>query len=183
MTLEAGVDDTVALLEDVIGGAADLLGQRNGAFIAMLTAMRRPELVRRLVPVSGGFRRDGLVFSADEGDPQQMVAEFGPSYGEVSPEGEEHFPVIVDQTAELERKQPALAQAALRDIKAPTLLMFGDDDRAHQGNLRGDPRRRAVTVRCAVGSSACLLPDSRCQNVGGLEVDDATESRTFHRSM
>jgi pimeloyl-ACP methyl ester carboxylesterase len=128
MTFEAGVDDTVALLEDVIGGAADLLGHSNGAFIAMLTAMCRPELVHRLVLVSGGFHRDGLVFSADEGDPQEMVAEFGPSYGEVSPEGEEHFPVIVDKTAELERKQPALAQAALRDIKAPTLLMFGDDD-------------------------------------------------------
>jgi pimeloyl-ACP methyl ester carboxylesterase len=128
MTFEAGVDDTVALLEDVIGGAADLLGHSNGAFIAMLTAMRRPELVRRLVLVSGGFHRDGLVFSANEGDSKEMVAEFGPSYGEVSPEGEEHFPVIVDKTAELERKQPALAQAALRDIKAPTLLMFGDDD-------------------------------------------------------
>jgi hypothetical protein len=31
----------------------------------------------------------------------EIVAEFGPSYGEVSPEGEEHFRVIVEKTAEL----------------------------------------------------------------------------------
>jgi pimeloyl-ACP methyl ester carboxylesterase len=128
MTFEAGVDDTIALLEDVVGGPAHLLGHSNGAFIAMLTAMRRPELVRRLILVSGGFHRDGLMVSADEADPDAMVAEFGASYGEVSPEGEAHFRVIVEKTAELERGEPALDAQRLREVKARTLLMFGDDD-------------------------------------------------------
>jgi pimeloyl-ACP methyl ester carboxylesterase len=128
MTFEAGVDDTIALLEDVVGGPAHLLGHSNGAFIAMLTAMRRPELVRRLILVSGGFHRDGLMVSADEADPDAMVAEFGASYGEVSPEGEAHFRVIVEKTAELERREPALDAQRLREVKARTLLMFGDDD-------------------------------------------------------
>src|SRR5215203_2047736 len=36
MTFDAGDDDTVALLEDVVGGPANLLGHSIGAFIALL---------------------------------------------------------------------------------------------------------------------------------------------------
>jgi pimeloyl-ACP methyl ester carboxylesterase len=128
MTFEAGADDTIALLEDVIGGPAHLVGHSNGAFVALLTAMRRPDLVRRLVMVSGGFHRDGFVSGEGEFDPDAVVAEYGRSYGEVSPNGEEHFRVVVEKTAELESKEPALAEAKLHQVKSMTLLMFGDDD-------------------------------------------------------
>jgi pimeloyl-ACP methyl ester carboxylesterase len=128
MSFEAMVDDSVALLEEVVGGPAHLAGHSNGAFVALLTALRRPDLVRGLVLVSGGFHRDGLVPQAREFDPDAVVAELAASYGEVSPDGEEHFRVIVEKTAELESKEPALAQAALRNVKARTLVMFGDDD-------------------------------------------------------
>jgi pimeloyl-ACP methyl ester carboxylesterase len=128
MTFEAMVDDTVALLEVVVGGTAHLVGHSNGAFVGLLTALRRPDLVRRLVLVSGGFHRDGLIPAAADFDPDAVVAELGPSYGEVSPDGEEHFRVVVKKAAELESKEPALAQATLRELKPRTLLMFGDDD-------------------------------------------------------
>jgi hypothetical protein len=51
--------------------------------------------------------------------------------------------VIVEKTAELESREPALAQAARRDVKARTLLMFGDDDLLTIKHMRGEPRRRA----------------------------------------
>jgi pimeloyl-ACP methyl ester carboxylesterase len=127
MTFEAGVDDTVALLEDVVGGPAELVGHSNGAFIALLTALARPDLVRRLVLVSGGFHREGLLPAGDF-DPDAVVDAYGASYGEVSPEGEEHFRVIVEKTAELESKEPALAAERLREVRPRTLVMFGDDD-------------------------------------------------------
>jgi pimeloyl-ACP methyl ester carboxylesterase len=127
MTFEDKVDDTVALLGQVVRGPAHLVGHSNGAFVGLLTALRRPDLVRRLVMVSGGFHRDGLVPQGDF-DPDQVVAELGPSYGEVSPDGEEHFRVIVEKTAELEGKEPALPEEALPELKVRTLLMFGDDD-------------------------------------------------------
>jgi len=128
MTFEAGVDDTVALLEDVVGGPAHLLGHSNGAFIGLLTTLRRPDLVRRLVLVSGGFHRDGFMSTGAEVDIDAVVAEYGRSYGEVSPDGEEHFRVVVEKTAELESKEPALPEAALAAVQRRTLLMFGDDD-------------------------------------------------------
>jgi pimeloyl-ACP methyl ester carboxylesterase len=128
MTFEAGVDDTVALLEDIVGRPAHLVGHSNGAFIGLLTALQRPDLVRRLVIVSGGFHRDGLV-SEDPGEnPDAPLPDFAASHGEVSPDGKEHFNVLVEKTMELESREPALPQAELADVKAPTLLMFGDDD-------------------------------------------------------
>jgi pimeloyl-ACP methyl ester carboxylesterase len=128
MTFEAGVDDTVALLEQVVGGPAHLVGHSNGAFLGLLTAIRRPDLVRRLVMVSGGFHRDGLVPEPPGENPDAPLPDLAASHAEVSPDGEDHFSVLMEKTMELEAREPALPQAALNDVKAPTLLMFGDDD-------------------------------------------------------
>jgi pimeloyl-ACP methyl ester carboxylesterase len=128
MTFEAGVDDTVALLEQVVGGPAHLVGHSNGAFIALLTALRRPDLVHSLVMVSGGFNRDGLVSQEPAENPDAPLPDFAASHAEVSPDGEGHFQVLVEKTMELESKEPALPETALHEVKARTLLMFGDDD-------------------------------------------------------
>jgi pimeloyl-ACP methyl ester carboxylesterase len=128
MTFESGVDDTVALLERVIGGPADLVGHSNGAFVALLTALRRPDLVRRLVMVSGGFHRGGLVQQEPAENPDAPLPDFAALHAEVSPGGEGHFQVLLEKTMELESKEPALPETALREVKARTLLMFGDDD-------------------------------------------------------
>ena len=52
-------DDTIAFLETVIGTPADLVGHSDGAMVAMLVAMQRPDLVNRLVLISGGFNKSG----------------------------------------------------------------------------------------------------------------------------
>ena len=128
ITFDLMTQDTIDFFEEVVGEPAHLLGHSNGAFVALLIALRRPELVRRLVLVSGGFHRDGFVQSGDQVDVDAAVAALGPSYGEVSPDGEEHFRVVVEKLAEMERSQPALPEPELRMVKAPTLVMFGDDD-------------------------------------------------------
>jgi pimeloyl-ACP methyl ester carboxylesterase len=135
MSFEADADDTVALLEEVIGGSAHLVGHSNGAFVALLVALRRPDLVRRLVMVSGGFHRDGLMPTGADFDPDEVVAALGQSYGEVSPDGEDHFRVVVEKTAELESREPALPEERLREVKPRTLVMFGDDDLVTLGHI------------------------------------------------
>src|SRR4051812_5820212 len=57
ITYQVMADDTIAFLEQVVGGPADLLGHSDGAFIAMLVAMQRPELVNRLGMISGGYKK------------------------------------------------------------------------------------------------------------------------------
>lgn len=128
MTFEAMVDDNVALLEEVVGGPAHLVGHSNGGFAALLTALRRPALVRRLVMISGGFHRDGLVSEEPAENPDAPLPDFAAAHGEVSPHGEGHFQVLMEKTAGLDGKEPALPQSSLRNVEARTLLMFGDDD-------------------------------------------------------
>ena len=48
ITYQLMADDTIAFLETVVGEPADVVGHSDGAFTAMLVAMQRPELVKRL---------------------------------------------------------------------------------------------------------------------------------------
>jgi pimeloyl-ACP methyl ester carboxylesterase len=58
-TYEALAQDTIQFLEAVVGGPAHLVGHSVGAGVALHVALRRPDLVRRLVLVSGAFHHDG----------------------------------------------------------------------------------------------------------------------------
>ncbi|MER6343464.1 alpha/beta fold hydrolase [Streptomyces sp. NPDC001595] len=121
-------DDTVAFLEAVVGGPADLVGHSDGAVVAMLVAMRRPDLVRRLVMISGGFSKDGEA-APDAGWDVDAIFEFlGPSYGEVSPDGIGHFKVVAAKIGEMAAREPFLKPADLAAVTARSLLVFSDDD-------------------------------------------------------
>ena len=47
ITYQLMTDDTIAFLEAMVGQPADLVGHSVGAFVAMLVAIQRPELVKR----------------------------------------------------------------------------------------------------------------------------------------
>src|SRR6266568_4935866 len=87
--------DTVAFLTTVVGGPAHLAGHSLGGSTALHVALRHPGLVRRLVLISATIAPPRL--QAD-GSPWPGLAELvrflGPGYGEVSPDGEAHFPVV-----------------------------------------------------------------------------------------
>jgi pimeloyl-ACP methyl ester carboxylesterase len=59
ITYQLMADETIAFLDTVVGEPADLVGHSDGAFVAMLVAMQRPELVNRLVMISGVFNKSG----------------------------------------------------------------------------------------------------------------------------
>jgi pimeloyl-ACP methyl ester carboxylesterase len=119
--------DTVAFLEAVIGRPAHLVGCSDGAIVALLVARRRPDLVRRLVLVAGVFHLDGWVPSAIDPniDPPEFLAQL---YGEVSPDGLEHYPLVVAKLARMHVTEPTLAPDDLNEVTARTLVMVGDDD-------------------------------------------------------
>jgi pimeloyl-ACP methyl ester carboxylesterase len=96
LTFDLMAEDTIAFIETVLGRPAHLVGHSNGAFVALLVALRRANLVRRLVLVSGGFHRDGFVRAGDQFDVDAVVAALGSSYGKVSPDGEGHFQFLTE---------------------------------------------------------------------------------------
>jgi pimeloyl-ACP methyl ester carboxylesterase len=128
ITYQLMADDTIAFLDAVIGGPADLVGHSDGAFIAMLVAAQRPDLVHRLVMISGGFDKSGEAVPDMEFDLDQVTQFLGGAYGEVSPDGEEHFPVVAAKIAEMMTTEPHLERAELAKVRARSLVMFADDD-------------------------------------------------------
>lgn len=127
-TYQLMTDETIAFLETVVGEPADLVGHSDGAFVAMQVAMQRPELVKRLVLISGGFDTSGEAAPDMEFDVDQVVQFLGASYGEVSPDGEAHFPVVVAKIGELASTEPHLDRSELTKVSHDTLLVFSDDD-------------------------------------------------------
>jgi pimeloyl-ACP methyl ester carboxylesterase len=128
ITYQLMADDTIAFLDAVVGKPADLVGHSDGAVVAMLVAMQRPEVVKRLVMISGGFNTSGSAQPDLELDVDQLVAYLGKAYGEVSPDGEAHFPVVAAKIAELSKTEPNLEVSALAQVTQRSLVMFGDDD-------------------------------------------------------
>jgi pimeloyl-ACP methyl ester carboxylesterase len=128
ITYQLMTDDTIAFLEQVVGEPADLVGHSDGAFVAMQVAMQRPDLVKRLVMISGGFNKSGAVMPDMEWDVDQITQFLGPAYGEVSPDGEEHFPVVATKIGAMAAVEPNLAASELANVTARSLVMFSDDD-------------------------------------------------------
>jgi pimeloyl-ACP methyl ester carboxylesterase len=128
ITYQLMADDTIAFLDEVVGRPADLLGHSDGAFVAMMVGMQRPELVKRLVMISGGFNKSGEAMPDVELDVDQVVAFVGPSYGEVSPDGEAHLPVVAAKIRDMAKKEPDLEASELARVTQRALVMFSDDD-------------------------------------------------------
>jgi pimeloyl-ACP methyl ester carboxylesterase len=128
ITYQLMTDDTIAFLETVVGQPADLVGHSDGAFVAMLVAMQRPELVNRLVMISGGFSKSGEAAPDMEWDVDQIAEFLGSAYGEVSPDGVDHFKVVATKVGEMAAVEPALQASELAEVTCRSLVMFADDD-------------------------------------------------------
>jgi pimeloyl-ACP methyl ester carboxylesterase len=121
-------DDTIAFLEQVVGEPADLVGHSDGAAVDLQIGMQRPELVKRLVLISGGFNNSGSAMPDIAGNVEQVTEFLGRAYGEVSPDGGAHFPVVAAKIGVLTATEPNLSAAELSAVTARSLVMFSDDD-------------------------------------------------------
>lgn len=127
ITFELMAQDTVAFLEQVVGGPAHLVGVSAGATVALYVALRRPDLVRRLALVAGVAHLDGWLPQAidPELEPPAFMAD---SYAEISPDGPDHFAVVTAKLATMHTREPTLTEADLAAVESRTLVMAGDDD-------------------------------------------------------
>jgi pimeloyl-ACP methyl ester carboxylesterase len=127
ITFDLMAEDTVAFLETVVGEPAHLVGCSDGAIVALLVALRRPDLVRQVAFIAGVFHYDGWapgVLDATT-DPPEFLER---SYAEISPDGPDHYPVIVKKLARMHATEPTLTPFELNQMEARTLVMIGDDD-------------------------------------------------------
>jgi pimeloyl-ACP methyl ester carboxylesterase len=119
--------DTIHFIEKVIGAPVRLLGMSDGAVVALLVAKQRPDLVQRLVCVAGVFHNDGWapgVIKPQVEPPAFLIA----SYGEISPNGQDHYRIVHQKLNQMHTAGPKLTTAGLKTISCRTLVMVGDDD-------------------------------------------------------
>jgi len=130
-SLRSFAADVAELIERVAGEPAHVLGHSIGSAVALTLTLSRPELVRKLVQVSAGFKHEAETAPEGMGIDQMVegtVAFLGARYGEVSPDGEDHFPIVVRKEFELSSREPALTAEEVGAVKHRTLVMVADDD-------------------------------------------------------
>jgi pimeloyl-ACP methyl ester carboxylesterase len=141
---ESMVDETIAVIEH-LGGPVDIVGWSDGGIVGLLLALRRPELVGRLVAIGtnyhwnvvpdltggdaapGGDGGDGGENDGDSMD-DPVVAMMAAAYAERSPDGPEHFAVVAAKGFHLFGIEPELTVDDLARVSVPVLVMAGDDD-------------------------------------------------------
>jgi pimeloyl-ACP methyl ester carboxylesterase len=130
-------EDTVDFMESLGLKGTDLMGWSDGAVVALLVAISRPDLVKRLVSVSGCFSTPEHYLSAAgldwmrsatpesfRRDAPRVVS----LYEEVAPDGPAHFPTFFEKTMKMWLNEPDIRKEELAKIGAPTLVIAGDRD-------------------------------------------------------
>ena len=131
LTYAAMAADTVAYLEAEVRGPAHLVGWSDGAVVALLVALRRPDLLRRMVLIGQYYNSAGRVPGSDldrllhSAEAKEFLRQ---GYDLVSPDGPGHFEVVYAKTMTMIDSEPEIDLAALTAVSAPTLVLQGDRD-------------------------------------------------------
>ncbi|MCU1397963.1 MAG: hypothetical protein JWN62_1072 [Acidimicrobiales bacterium] len=137
---EAMADETIAVLAH-LDTPVHLVGWSDGGITALLVALRRPDLVDRLVLIGVNFHFSGTLDMSAQDDADQagghddpFLAQMQASYAERSPDGAAHFADVATKSFALFATEPTLTTDDLRAVSAPTLVMVGDDDLVDLGH-------------------------------------------------
>jgi pimeloyl-ACP methyl ester carboxylesterase len=125
-------DDIAALIGHLEIPQADIAGYSMGGYTALQIAIRHPNLVRKLVASSSGYRSDGLYPEVIEvaqaispeafaGSPPEQV------YFQVAPNPDD-WPVLFEKMNALEATEFAWPESEIEAIAVPTLLIYADFD-------------------------------------------------------
>ena len=130
-TFEGSADDVAGLLQDLDISQVDLLGFSNGASVALQVAIRHPRLVRKLVFASSFTTREGaqpqiweLIKRANIANMPQALKD---AFLAVNPNSQK-LTSMHDKDAARMAGFRDVPDAAVRGVRAPTLIITGDRD-------------------------------------------------------
>jgi pimeloyl-ACP methyl ester carboxylesterase len=134
MTFEAIADDVAALIEHLGLTEADVMGYSLGGGVALQTAIRHPDVVRRLVLVSTPFKREGWYPEVRAGMEQMGPEAAEPMkqtpmyqlYSSVAPRPED-WPVLLTKLGELLRQDYDWS-GEVAAMETQTMIVVGDAD-------------------------------------------------------
>ena len=161
MTFENLSDDVAGLLEYLKIERADIVGYSLGAGTAMMTAIRHPEKVRKVVSISHPIRRDGWVQAANDFWPNFSLEMMKGTPAETEREKlnpvKGSFPAFFAHIKATVMRPWDFGSDKFKAAKAPMFLIFGDADGVRMehiaemyalkggGNIHGDMQPRPAS--------------------------------------
>ena len=119
-------EEAVAYLEDVVKEPAHLIGHSDGAIIALMVAMHKPELVKSVVLFGGLFHFSGtLPMPEFDGSISQDDLD---EYAATSPDGPGTLEAKIRKMFSIWYSEPAYTVEDVKKIQCPALVLVGDDD-------------------------------------------------------
>ena len=120
-------EETIAFIEH-LDRRVHLVGHSDGANIALLVALRRPDLLKRIVVVGANYHYEGLMDFQLLTPQDPGFEEWALKYATLAPQGIAHAATVLAKTNEMFRTGPTMTREDLDAIEVPTLVMAGDDD-------------------------------------------------------
>ena len=132
LSLEQMADDTAAALQHLGIERADIFGYSMGAAVALHTAIRHPQVVRKLVLASVTYNmagvHPGIMDGLGEMSPEMMVGSpWHDEYLRIAPDPG-HFAAFFAKKNQMDRNIKDMPAETIAAIKAPVLIIIGDSD-------------------------------------------------------
>ncbi|MDE1854376.1 MAG: alpha/beta hydrolase [Thaumarchaeota archaeon] len=150
--------DTVAFLDALGLNGVHLLGHSGGANIALLVAIWRPDLVDRLIPVSGDAPSYALTEEQKNRVRSRTVEDFRKqapfiveSNERITPDGVKRFPAMYEKSKGLWTTDWKVTPEQLGSIRSPTMVMLADRD-------FGPIEEAAAVSRMIPNAQLCVVP-------------------------
>ena len=151
---------TVDFMESLGLKTANLVGWSDGTVVALLVAISRPDMVKRLVCISGNFDVSGLksnvldwIRTATPESFKKDAQTFVERYEKASPDGPSHYQVVFEKTMKMWLAEPKIQKEELARIIAPTLVMAADRDMI-------TPEHLLELFRSIKDAQLCIIPGS-----------------------
>jgi pimeloyl-ACP methyl ester carboxylesterase len=130
-SFQQDADDVAELLKHLGIDKADILGFSNGGSTAMQVAIRHPQVVNKIVVISGAYKRDGFLPGFFDGMQHatidHMPASLKEAYLKVNPD-KSGLQTMFEKDKERMITFKDWPDEDLQNIKAPALLLSADRD-------------------------------------------------------
>ena len=157
LAYEQMVEDTAALLRQKKVANADVSGRSDGGIVALGLAARYPGLDRKVATIGSGYNTEAWKpdvkqrQAALKPDNEHMLP-FRNAYRSVAPKPVD-WPLLIEKVKAMWAGFKGWPEAEIRSLKAPLMVMLGDDDFIR-------PEHALELVRMVLMGRLAILPGS-----------------------
>ena len=122
---EFQTQEAIAYLEDVVREPAHLIGYSDGGIIALMVAIKRPDLVKSIIAIGANYHYSAPISDFEEAN---VSEEEQAEYNLISPDAPHTLLEKKIRMNQIWKTEPDIALSDIATIQCPVLVMAGDDD-------------------------------------------------------